>query len=154
MKFWIISFIVIAIVFAGIYFAFTTSGARGPDALKKTSLELFDLINQERIKNGEIPLIWDDNIAKAAQEHSQWMAETNQYKHSNNGYSECIMVGIDPKEVFEAWLNSSPHNAIMMGSDAKYGAVGMGLKLSQVKIGNIHITYATSCGYSTFETSY
>ncbi len=45
--------------------------------------DTFDLINQERMLYGLQPVIWNDEVAEVAREHSKDMAQKNFFEHTN-----------------------------------------------------------------------
>lgn len=96
--------------------------------------ETFNLINQERIKAGLNPIIWDENLHNGARAWSETMqAEGNLY-HDVSGvytqyFAECVYGASwsgyrTPEQTVEAWMNSSGHRSILMGS-YRIGAIGI-----------------------------
>ncbi len=142
-------FLFFILIFAALWMIFTTINVPKPGALESDSKQLFTLINQER-QRVHIPLlIWDNQLANLATLHSQYMADTNNYKHSNYPYAENIMVGINPNEVYTAWKTSPLHYANMTDSSLTYGGIGMGIKLTNITIGSVNVTVAISRSFTT-----
>ncbi len=114
--------------------------------------DAFNLINNERMSHGIQPLNWDENMARQAEQYSVYLATIDKLVHSSMGYGENIAMGAvgSGKELYEAWENSPPHHANYMNSQYVKGAIGIGYKLSNIKIGNWTITYNISRGYGTF----
>ena len=49
---------------------------------------MLELINADRARNGAQPLAFDDNLNTAAENHSQWMIDTEIFSHTGiNGSS-------------------------------------------------------------------
>ena len=97
--------------------------------------------NQYRVKAGCAALRLDANIARAARNHSAYMAKTGTFSHTGSGgssfvvrvkaagysapLSENIAWGYrDGASVVKAWMNSSAHKANLLNCKAK--AVGVG----------------------------
>jgi uncharacterized protein YkwD len=78
------------------------------------------------------------------------MADSDEYRHSRYGYTENIMIGAKPKEVYSAWKNSPRHYANMTDGNLAYAGIGMGIKLTNITIGSIDITINTSRSFTTF----
>ena len=55
-----------------------------PNALEQFMLEL---VNAERSKAGAQPLAFDDSLNVAAENHSQWMLDTDTFSHTGVGGS-------------------------------------------------------------------
>lgn len=114
----------------------------------------FETINEYRIDNNRIPLRWDENIFKEADEHSEWMDKTDTFEHSHNGYYEAIMKEpgghldmskympeylvpeldeYENGEIVEkktypmivSWIESKQHNDILLSRDILSGAIGV-----------------------------
>ena len=54
-----------------------------PVSMAVSSLErrAFELVNRERARNGEAPLVWDAELCRMAELHSQHMAQQNFFSH-------------------------------------------------------------------------
>ncbi len=145
----LVSAIVIFISFWMICTTYTVNQYYNSDEIAK---DTFNLINSERVSQGKLPLIWDENMAKQAKEYSIYMATIDELVHSNMGYGENIAMGgvSNSQELYDLWKNSPPHHANYMSSQYKRGAIGIGFKLSNIQIGDWTITYNISRGYATF----
>jgi uncharacterized protein YkwD len=108
-----------------------------------TEKEIFDITNVLRLRNGLKKLSWDENVAKAAFEHSKDMFETNEYSHTSSKYGnlsnrlkmaniEYQLAGeniaanyTDGPAVVEGWLNSQSHRQALLSK--KYTDIGVGV---------------------------
>lgn len=126
------------------------------DKLVDFESEQFRILNEQRAKGGscpngatydpnDTPLIFDCKMWKAAQGHSQDMADKGYFSHTSpNGdgalkrltdagaqpgsYGENIAAGQkSPQEVHDAWMNSDGHCRNMLSPHYKYFAVGYAL---------------------------
>lgn len=121
-----------------------------PGELEQNSYKVFEYINQERQAQGIPALIWDKELAQEATNHSQYMAKTRDYRHSDLPFAETIMVGHDPKLVSNAWLGSPAHYQIITDRSLTKAGVGMAVELFQLSGLGVTITIGTTEGYSTF----
>lgn len=106
--------------------------------------EFLELINRYRQENGIAPLKISNTLTKAAQLHSEDMANQNYFSHTSldgrtfvdrmrqTGYKyntwlgENIAAGYDTAQsVFDAWKNSPGHNANMLNPD--FVVIGIGI---------------------------
>lgn len=142
--------IIFALLFVIMWLFMTTLNLPQPGELEISSKELFSLINQERQSQNLCPLTWDNQLAKSATGHSQYMAETDDYRHSGYPCAENIMIGINPGEVFAAWQRSALHYSNITNGRLTHGAVGMAVELTNVTFGSYNITINTSRFYTTF----
>jgi uncharacterized protein YkwD len=67
-----------------------TTATRGGASLASASVSslerrAFELINAQRIANGETPLAWDAELARMARQHSEEMARTGRFDHTMAG---------------------------------------------------------------------
>lgn len=110
------------------------------DDLSNFARECFDLINQERTKNGVSKLKWDDTIAEACEIRAEELQE--KFSHTRPDGESCFTafdeVGIDlkakgeniaegyltPKTVVKAWMNSKGHRANILNKTFKISAIG------------------------------
>jgi uncharacterized protein YkwD len=109
------------------------------------------LINRERVANGEQPLKLDRKLARAAQAHSEDMANQDYFSHEapggstplqrmeESGYIYSQEIGYEvgeniawatlwlatPASIVESWMNSPEHRANIL--DANYVDTGMGV---------------------------
>jgi uncharacterized protein YkwD len=79
----LVSAIVIFISFWMICTTYTVNQYYNSDEIAK---DTFGLINSERVSQGKLPLIWDENMAKQAKEYSFHMDTIDELVHSNMGY--------------------------------------------------------------------
>lgn len=111
-------------------------------ALSNTEKEIFNLINITRNYGGLHTIKWSKNLHSLAQEHSQWMAQTGIFKHSNYNvyenifYSEGYNLNQIPRTTVEGWLESPGHRANLLNSYISHCGIGI------AKNGNkVYITY-------------
>ncbi|MGP3985842.1 CAP domain-containing protein [Streptomyces sp. 3N207] len=117
----------------------TASTASGSSGLQD---QIVGLVNEERQKAGCKPVTADAKLTKAAQAHSEDMAEHSNMSHTGSdgsspddrieraGYSwstygENVAYGYSsPESVMEGWMNSSGHRANILNCDFKEIGVG------------------------------
>lgn len=127
----------------------------GRESLEK---QVFELINQERAKNGLSELQWSDELADVAREHSQDMAYNNYFNHTDlNGgkpsdrikaagitYMACaenIAAGSSTAEaVVQQWMNSEGHRANILNPNLNKLGVGLCVEASSQ-----YVYYWTQC---------
>lgn len=107
----------------------------------------FDMINQQRARNGQRPLAWSDELAAVARVHSQNMAEFKFFGHRGldnkmvsdradaQGLGKWRAIGEniafnrgyqDPTaKAVQLWLDSPGHRRNMLDSNWKESAVGV-----------------------------
>lgn len=109
----------------------------------------FELLNQKRAENGLKALVWSDEVAAVARQHSRDMAEFKYFSHRgldgsmvsdradrlglkkwssigeniafNRGYKDPI------EKAVELWMGSSSHRHNLMSNDWKESAVGIAI---------------------------
>jgi len=104
--------------------------------------EVFDLVNEERAKQGLNALEWHTDLAAIARRHSQDMAERNFFSHDNpdglSPFDRMTQNGITyswaaeniaqgqrtPKEVMQTWMNSPGHKANILNENLTHLGVG------------------------------
>ncbi|MBX3131087.1 MAG: CAP domain-containing protein, partial [Polyangiaceae bacterium] len=115
-----------------------------PSASEKTAImQNFDLVNQHRIANGRSALAYDDKLEAAIEAHSHHMATHTFFEHTapeasvsspwtranlcgTSANAENIYYGsANATNAFNAWKNSSGHNANMLNANLK--RIGIGL---------------------------
>ena len=140
------------VLFVTLWMVFTTINIPQTGELEEISRQTFELINQERKAEGITPLIWDDSIAMLAATHSQYMADSGIFKHSDYNFTENIAEGAasNAEELYNLWRSSPAHHRNYMNRSLQYGAIGIAYRLTNVSIGSINITIDMSKGYSTF----
>jgi uncharacterized protein YkwD len=65
----------------------TSAAARGaassvPASASSLERRAFELINSQRIANGETPLVWDTELCRMARQHSEEMARSGLFDHT------------------------------------------------------------------------
>jgi uncharacterized protein YkwD len=122
---------------------------REPVALTVSSMErrAFELINDERAKNGEAPLVWDAELCRMAELHSQHMAQQNFFSHvgpdgmsvanraralglqnwTSLGENIAYNRGFDDPVVFavQGWMHSEGHRANILNANFNHSAIGV-----------------------------
>lgn len=111
-------------------------------ALSQFEVQVVELTNQERAKQGLAPLQIDENLSKVAREKSRDMATTGYFDHNSPQYGSPFDMmksfGIDyrtageniakgqrtPEEVVNAWMNSPGHRANIMNGEFTHIGVG------------------------------
>lgn len=115
---------------------------------EKTTLEdeVLRLINDERTKNGLSPVVKNADLAKVARIKAQDNVDNNNLSHKSvtygypdqmfndiTGISVCIgenlAVGVEPYNIFKAWMDSPGHKAHML--DPKIIEAGVGIALME-----------------------
>ena len=96
--------------------------------------ETFGLINLERKKAGLRPIEWSDSLHDGARGWSENMQAKGDLYHDVAGvhaeyFAECIYGASwsryrTPEQIVDAWMSSSGHRAILMGS-YRIGAIGI-----------------------------
>jgi uncharacterized protein YkwD len=128
---------------SGVKAIFTEESVLHTAKRKSIESELVRLVNEERSKNGLCELKRHNSLDKIASMKSEDKAKLKYAGHKSIKYGspadmvknystgfrftgECLAAGQkDAERVFEAWLNSPGHRAIIMGEYAKYIGVGM-----------------------------
>lgn len=84
--------------------------------LEPVEKQLFEAVNQERVRHGLHPLELSINLLQNARKHAGWMANRRSMTHSSYPVAENIaMFHKDVPTVMRAWLNSSGHRANILG---------------------------------------
>ena len=106
--------------------------------------EVFDLVNEERVANGLPKCAMDDTAMEFAQiraeeivdkfSHTRPDGTVMTYSHYN--FAENIAMGQDtPKDVVNAWMNSTRHRAVILGDYSDYGnCMGVGVYKANGKL--------------------
>lgn len=104
------------------------------NTLERIEKQTFDLINAKRVGVGLQPVLWDDNLHSGARNWSNNMQAKGELYHDSVGvhtyyFAECIYGASyssyrTPEQTVEAWMNSSGHRTILMGS-YRIGAIGI-----------------------------
>ena len=125
-----------------------------PGDASASEQSVFDIVNEEREKNGKSPLGWCDGLAELARAHSNDMCDRGFFSHVNpegenptargraghagsytfdpicpspyRGIGENIAMGQrSPEEVMNAWMNSPGHRANILNGG--YTHIGVGI---------------------------
>lgn len=104
--------------------------------------QVFNLVNEERSKNGLSPLTWNNSVADVARAHSKDMGERNFMSHTNpDGLSpfdrlknagisytmaaENIAAGQStPQQVMQSWMNSDGHRKNILNPNLTQIGIG------------------------------
>ena len=145
-------FILFLIIGSTFWMVLTTINVPKPGEVEEISRQAFKLINQERQQKGISQLIWDGHLEDLAAEHSNYIAETGDFTHSDYGYAENIAEGgcSSGRELYELWRDSPLHHSNMVNGTYGYGAVAIGYELTTWHIGNFNITVNIGKFYATF----
>jgi len=97
------------------------------EEIREFELEVFRLTNIEREKAGLVPVIWDEDLARAAHKHAEDMSindfvghtgsdgstsneriarETNRFRYASES---ATTAGSAPEKAVQAWMNSPGH---------------------------------------------
>ena len=81
------------------------------------------------MEDGKSELLWNEDLADLAIEHSEYMDKTGDFNHSSLGYLENIIESsngyLSGHDVVTPWKNSSGHLVSMLNDDIHSGAVGV-----------------------------
>lgn len=104
--------------------------------------KLLGLINTYRVQNGVVPLVWKQDLKRAAAWMNKDMLTNAYFSHTDSlgrepgvRFTQCGYVwksygenlfpnSADPQVAFDAWKNSPPHNANML--DVRFNEAGIG----------------------------
>jgi hypothetical protein len=115
-----------------------TAGAHAAD--DSLARQLFHLLNGERVKAGLPPLVWDDQLAEAAVQHSQLQSKRKQLSHQfpgepplqqrlqaipNASLGENVAVGPSVADAHEGLMHSPPHRANILSPKFDAGGIGI-----------------------------
>ena len=121
--------------------------------LSKDELEVFNLINTQRVNNGLSALKIDSEVQNVARIKAKDMADNNYFSHTSPTYGSPFDMlkkfGISYKSAGEniagnssnqaavtAWMNSSGHKANILNSSFNYTGIGV---VSSNKYGKIYV---------------
>ena len=131
---------VLPVALFGVVAVASPADAAAPTTVRLQS-DIVAATNVQRVKHGCGRLRLDANIARAARNHSAWMARTGTFSHVGSGHSsfvtriqaqnytaalsENIAWGYrSGAEVVTAWMNSAGHRANILNCSAKSVGVG------------------------------
>lgn len=96
---------------------------------EKVASEAFQMLNELRVEYDGYSLIWDDELAELAIQHSKWMDEYNMLEHSNLDYWEAIEHSPGgyayDENILKPWMQSIPHSKIIFSGEITYAAIGI-----------------------------
>ena len=121
--------------------------------LTEDEKEVFNLINQERIKNGLSALKIDDEVVNVARIKAKDLVQNNYFAHESPTYGSPFQMlknfGISYKtageniagnssnsKAVQAWMNSSGHRANILNSNYNYTGIGV---VSSSKYGKVYV---------------
>lgn len=130
-----------------------TNQAEGTTGLTQEEIEVFNLINAQRTKQGLTALEIDNEVQKVARIKAQDMVDKNYFAHNSPTYGspfdllkshkisyktagENIAGNSNNSAAVTAWMNSSGHKANILNGSFNYTGVG-GVKSS--KYGRIYV---------------
>jgi hypothetical protein len=117
-----------------------TAAAGAHSNADSPSRQLFQLLNGERVKAGLSPLVWDDRLAEAAEQHSQLMSKRKQLSHQFSGErplqqrlqaiplstsGENVAVGPSVVDAHDGLMHSPPHRANILSPKFDAGGIGI-----------------------------
>ena len=125
----------------------------GSTSLTADELEVFNLINQERTKNGLAALKIDNEVQKVARIKAQDMVDKNYFAHESPTYGspfdllnsfkisyrtagENIAGNSSNSAAVTAWMNSSGHRANILNGNFNYTGIGV---VNSPKYGKIYV---------------
>lgn len=131
----------------------STSSSSNTTSLTADELETFNLINQERNKNGLASLKIDSEVQRVARIKAQDLVDNNYFAHESPTYGTPFNMlknfGISYKSAGEnlagnssnsgavtAWMNSSGHRANILNSSYNYTGIGV---ITGSKYGKIYV---------------
>ena len=130
-----------------------TNNNSNTSGLTQDELEVFNLINEQRTKNGLSPLKIDSELQNVARIKAQDMVNNNYFSHTSPTYGspfdmmnsfkisyktagENIAGNSSNSAAVTAWMNSSGHRANILNS--KYNYTGIGV-VNSSKYGKIYV---------------
>lgn len=114
--------------------------ASGLSLEEDVARELFRLSNEERAKEGQPALEWDDRLARAAHGHAEEMAKRDELSHQFPGEpplreriaatllrfnrsAENVAFATNPGRIHQGWMDSAGHRKNILSP--KYNALGV-----------------------------
>jgi hypothetical protein len=92
-------------------------------SLHRAETNVITRTNAERARYGLAPLRASKRLIQQARRHAQWMANSGNFQHGNDGVAENIAWGQNGSgEAVGDWMNSSGHRANILGGYTHMGA--------------------------------
>lgn len=131
----------------------STNQNTGNSTLSSDELEVFNLINEQRTKNGLSALKIDDEVQNVARIKAQDMVDNNYFSHTSPTYGSPFDMlkkfGVSYKSAGEniagnssnsgavnAWMNSEGHKANILSNNYNYTGIGV---VSSPKYGKMYV---------------
>lgn len=115
------------------------------------SQKCFELINQERQRNGISQLQWNDNYAELASIWAKRMSDIRELEHSHGNYSENLALGFNNGEqLYQLWEDSSLHYGNLVNRQSKQGAVAIYSEKYKMTLMGFDIYYGIGANYGVF----
>jgi uncharacterized protein YkwD len=109
---------------------------------RKAERQIFEATNRERQSRGLPALVWNDDLALAARQHAEAMAQSNTLSHQLPGeaslptrarkagvkftsLSENVAVGTSTEDISGQWVKSAAHHANLLDTDMNATGVGV-----------------------------
>lgn len=120
-----------------------------PTDLKSVALQIHNLVNAERVRNGLSPLAWNEGIAQVATLYSQYMLINNNYNHvdlnGNHANARMSKAGINcgtnwaenldwvgggtttftPDNILSDWMGDSGHKDNLLNPNVTSEGIGI-----------------------------
>ena len=129
------------------------SGTTNTASLTKDELEVFNLINQQRTKNGLSALKIDSEVQNVARIKAKDMVDNNYFAHNSPIYGtpfqmlnsfkvsyrtagENIAGNSSNSSAVTAWMNSSGHRANILNGNFNYTGIGV---VNSPKYGKVYV---------------
>ncbi|MBZ4669534.1 MAG: copper amine oxidase [Defluviitaleaceae bacterium] len=114
-------------------------GKASNELVKAYEMQIFDLANSVRVRNGLKPFVWDDQAAKSSLLHSEDMSKNNFFSHTNlkgqSPFDRMVAQGIkyslageniaagqtNAIYAHEGWMNSEGHRKNILGDFERLG---------------------------------
>jgi len=115
-----------------------------PSTWPAAEKRVLDLVNKERTSRGIPPLVWDEDLARAARYHAAHMVANRYFEHDSKtktgpikcitriqmftekGRGENIALGQrSPEQAMDSWMRSPGHRANILRKEAKTIGVGI-----------------------------
>ncbi|MBQ3423300.1 MAG: SH3 domain-containing protein [Romboutsia sp.] len=130
-----------------------SSGTQTTSGMNSDEQEVFNLINEQRIKNGLTALKIDNGLQKVARIKTEDMVANNYFSHQSPTYGspfdmmksfgityksagENIAANSSNSGAVNAWMNSSGHRANILNANFNYTGVGV---VSSPKYGKMYV---------------